>query len=83
MAARSQRRRRIERSFAALAAALVLAGSTPAAAEEYDQMHAGHPLRILGYVVHPVGVVLDWLLFRPAHWVASHEPLKTLVGQTD
>jgi hypothetical protein len=62
---------------------VVLVGATPAVAEEYDETHSGHPLRILGYVTHPVGVILDALIFRPAHWIASFEPMRTLFGQKD
>ncbi len=51
--------------------------------DEYDPTEAGHPLRIVAYVLHPVGVVLDTLIFRPAHWLGSKEPIKTLVGNTD
>jgi hypothetical protein len=61
----------------------MLALASPAAADEYDPKYAGHPLRILAYIVHPVGVMFDYLLFRPAHWVGSHEPLKTIFGHTD
>lgn len=67
----------------ALAGALVLAGASPALADDYDQERAGHPLRILAYVVHPVGVALDYLLLRPAHWLVSQEPLKTVFGHED
>lgn len=63
------------RSCAALLlAALLLALASPAAADEYDVRRAGHPLRVVAYVLHPVGVALDWLLFRPAHWVV-HQPV--------
>ena len=82
---RAARRRgsclRVGRVFAAVIAMAMLAGATPAAAEEYNHDRTGHPLRVLAYVVHPIGVILDTLIFRPAHWIASHEPLKTLVGQ--
>jgi hypothetical protein len=61
----------------------LLAGARPAAADEYDPQYAGHPLRILAYVVHPVGVILDYLIFRPAHWIGNHEPAKTFFGHTD
>jgi hypothetical protein len=66
----SSRLRRIARGFAA---ALVLAafGSTAVRADDYDPQRAGHPARILAYAVHPVGVILDLLIFRPAHWVGS------------
>jgi hypothetical protein len=61
----------------------MLAVASPASADEYDPKYAGHPLRILAYIVHPVGVMFDYLLFRPAHWVGSHEPFKTIFGHTD
>ncbi len=71
------------RLLAAAAALAMLAVASPAAAEEYDETYSGHPLRIVGYVLHPIGVILDTLIFRPFHWIGSHEPFKTLVGQED
>lgn len=71
------RHRRI-RILAAAIAAVALAG--PVAADEYEPQRAGHPMRIAAYVLHPVGVVLDLLIFRPAHWVVSHEPMTSLFG---
>jgi hypothetical protein len=53
----------------------------PAIAVNYHSKRSGHPLRVLAYIVHPIGVILDTLIFRPAHWIGSHEPIKTLVGQ--
>jgi len=47
----------------------------------YEPDRAGHPLRVIAYVVHPVGVILDYAIFRPAYWIGSHEPLRTLFGQ--
>lgn len=67
-----------------LAIALLLtafaARAGPAAADEYDVRRAGHPLRIAGYVLHPVGVALDWLLFRPAHFLVSLPVVSTIFG---
>ncbi|MDH3212073.1 MAG: hypothetical protein OEM05_06280 [Myxococcales bacterium] len=54
-----------------------------AAADEQNPQESGHPLRVAAYVLHPVGVVVETLLFRPAHWLVSHEPWKTLFGHTD
>ena len=74
-------RKRARRTVAALIAAtcfVVLA--MPAAADSYDPQRAGHPVRVAAYLLHPVGVVLDLLIFRPAHWIGSHEPLATLFG---
>ncbi len=71
------------RLLAAVGALAMLTAASPAAAEEYDETYSGHPLRIIGYVLHPVGVILDTLIFRPFHWIGRHEPFKTLVGQRD
>jgi len=68
---------------AALFLASTLVFAAPAAADDYRSDEAGNPLRIVAYILHPVGVVLDYVIFRPAHWLFSHEPLKTLVGHTD
>ncbi|MCH8889542.1 MAG: hypothetical protein IH827_00450 [Myxococcales bacterium] len=80
---RRSRRSGKARLLAAVAALAILAVASPAAAEEYDETYTGHPLRVIAYVLHPVGVILDTLIFRPFHWIGSHEPLKTLVGQRD
>ena len=50
---------------------------------EYDPQRAGHPLRMVAYVLHPVGVIVDVLVLRPAYWIGSHEPLRTLFGRED
>ena len=68
------------RLLAAAAAVALLVAAAPATADEYDSKESGHPLRIVAYVLHPVGVVLDTLIFRPAHWLVHREGLKTLFG---
>jgi hypothetical protein len=66
--------------LAALLAVAALAFATSARADEYDPQRAGHPVRIIAYVVHPVGVVLDLLIFRPAHWIGSLPGLDEFFG---
>ena len=66
-----------------LAFALLALAAPSGAADDYDSKEAGHPLRIAAYVLHPVGVIIDTLIFRPAYWLGSHEPLRTLFGVTD
>ena len=84
MSHRRQRTGSRARFCAALLAAFLVAGSAaPAVADEYDPKRAGHPLRIVAYVVHPVGVLVDFLLLRPFHWLGSQEPLKTIFGHQD
>jgi len=64
--------------------ALVLASTASAAsADDHRSDRAGHPLKIIGVVLHPVGVVLDYAIFRPAHWLANREPVKTLTGHEE
>ncbi len=51
-----------------------------AVADEYNPRRAGHPLQIIAYVLYPVGVTLDRLIFRPAWSLAQREPLRALFG---
>lgn len=51
--------------------------------DDYDPTQAAHPLRIVAYAVHPVGVALDWIIVRPAVWVGRHEPFRTIFGFQD
>jgi hypothetical protein len=82
---RSSVERRLGRMLraAVLTLALLALAAPGGAADDYDSKEAGHPVRIAAYVLHPVGVILDTLIFRPAYWLGSHEPLRTLFGRTD
>jgi hypothetical protein len=59
------------------------AAPSPAAADSHDPQNSGHPIRVAAYILHPVGVVIDTLIFRPAHWLVNHEPWMSLFGHTD
>ncbi len=59
--------------FALLALSLCLALGTKssfAAPDEYDDSQS-HPLRIAAYLLHPVGWITEWLVFRPFHFIVS------------
>ena len=78
MGTRSQAWRR---TIAALMGCALLAlASSPALADDYDPLDAGHPLRVVAYLLHPVGVALDLLIFRPAHWLGGQPGLAQLFG---
>jgi len=66
-----------------LSVLLAVATVNVASADDYDATRAGHPLRIVAYILHPVGVMLDYLIMRPAHWLVSREPMQTLFGHED
>jgi hypothetical protein len=60
-----------------------LGAARPAAADEHDPQRTGHPLRVLAYAVYPIGVALDYLIMRPAHWVVEREPFRTIFGHDE
>ncbi|MCG3112331.1 MAG: hypothetical protein MCM46_10985 [Candidatus Manganitrophus sp. SB1] len=45
-----------------------------------DAASYGHPFRLLAFVLHPVGVLLDYVIVRPIYYVASVAP--SLFGYT-
>jgi len=57
-----------------------LFSSVEALADEYDPQEAGHPLRVAAYLLHPVGVLIDYALMRPAHWLVHQAPLDSIFG---
>jgi len=44
-----------------------------AVADEYDDSQS-HPLRVVGYFLHPVGALLEWVAARPFHSLVSATP---------
>lgn len=81
---RSQDNSRSRRWMAVLGLLAAIVWIAPAAqADRYDRSRAGNPVRIVAYALHPVGVVVDVLFMRPAHWLASRQPIKHLVGHDE
>ena len=39
-----------------------------------------HPLRLVAYVLHPVGYAVEWLLMRPVHALVSQPELCPIFG---
>jgi hypothetical protein len=65
-----------------LALGLVASALPARAAEEYyDPKMAGNPVRIAAYIMSPVGEFIDYVILRPAWWVGSHEPFRTIFGR--
>ena len=78
-------RGRIRRSLASLAVigSLLFASSPVWAAEveaPYESTEAGHPVKIVYYIVYPVGFLLDTLIMKPAYWLGRHEPFRSVFG---
>lgn len=50
------------------------------APDEYDDSQS-HPLRVAAYLLHPVGFIVEWTIFRPFHYlVSSSEPAEAFFG---
>ncbi|MBI3782583.1 MAG: hypothetical protein HY270_04200 [Deltaproteobacteria bacterium] len=66
---------------AAMLASLLVFTVRPAMAvpDEYDDTQS-HPLRIACYLIYPVGFTMEWLLFRPFHYVVSRPGLDQVFG---
>lgn len=69
-------------SVVAFVAALGLSLALPssALADRYDPQKAGHPLRVAAYILHPFGVLLDFMIFRPAHHLVMNPQMAYLFG---
>lgn len=76
--------RRTRRMLMALIVGLVI-GASPGAslANEHDSSRSGHPLRVVAYLLHPVGYLADLLIMRPAHWVVNQDGIRSLFGHTE
>lgn len=75
---------RVQRILVGLMVAVsLLSAPLAASADDYDDERSAHPLRVVGYVLYPVGLLIDTLIFRPAHWIGSQEPFATLFGHDE
>ncbi len=74
----------MKRRIAAAITSVVLLFSVPSSGQvhggdEFDETQT-HPLRVAAYLVHPVGFALEWMLFRPLHYVVSRPGLDKVFG---
>lgn len=63
----------------ALLGVMTMSGAAYAVPDEYDDSQA-HPLRLAAYLVHPVGYALEWVIFRPFHWLVSQKGTDQVFG---
>ncbi|GIW44164.1 MAG: hypothetical protein KatS3mg077_1446 [Candidatus Binatia bacterium] len=47
--------------------------------DDFDETQT-HPLRVAAYLVHPVGFALEWVIFRPFHYIVSRPGLDKVFG---
>ena len=64
---------------ACFALALCLAPSH-ADAHDYDRDDSDYFLRYVAYIVHPIGIGLEYAVTRPIHWLVSQPNLSIVFG---
>jgi hypothetical protein len=78
------------RKLIMVAAAVVLIGSAQLSlsneafaigGDDYDDSQS-HPLRLIAYLVHPIGYTLEWLVTRPFHELVAQPDLEPVFGHT-
>ncbi len=68
------------RLAAGLMVIAMLGLAVPADADRYRRGSGLPPLRIAAYVLHPVGIALEYGVMRPIHWVVSQPHLDIVFG---
>jgi len=58
----------------------IVAVSVPSMANRYKRGASDNPFRIVTYVVHPVGIALEYVITRPIHWLASQPNFDVAMG---
>ena len=67
-------------------AALVVVLVLPTAAlahDDYDDPWENHPFKIAAEGLHVVAFAVDYLVFRPVHWVLNSNPASTVTGHDE
>ena len=59
---------------------VLLAGFAQAGYDDYDDYADSHPLRLIAYVLHPVGYTVEWLVTRPIHALVTQPELQPVFG---
>lgn len=73
----------MRRHFALLlviTALLMLSAAPGTPAHDYDRHYDNHPLRILSYPLHAVGIAAEYTFMRPLHWLVSQEHWDVIFG---
>ena len=67
-------------TFALLLVAALMLIPAGGSAHEYDRDDSDYPVRYVGYVLHPVGVAVEYIVLRPIHWLVSKPHFRIIFG---
>jgi len=71
----------MKKKFAVLTMMFVfLAAATVSNADRFRRGQSDNPLRLIGYVAHPIGLAAEYAVMRPIHWVVSQPYLDVVFG---
>lgn len=59
---------------------LLLAVPALSPAHVYDRDDSDYPLRYIAYAVHPIGIAVEYAVFRPIHWLVSKPNCAIIFG---
>lgn len=65
------------------ASVAVRAEMEPVATTDHYDDSQSHPLRVVAYLLYPVGYTLEWLVFRPFHRLISDPVVAPVFGHRD
>ncbi len=65
---------------AGLLMAALVGLSLPATAHRYDRQSDMHLLRPFAHIGHAIGVVAEYAVTRPVHWIVSRDELDIVFG---
>jgi hypothetical protein len=69
-----------KKAIVALLAVLMLSFAASSNADRYQRNQSDNPFRLVGYVLHPVGIGLEYGVMRPIHWLVSQPDLDIVFG---
>ncbi len=64
----------------ALLAMFVISAAAPTMAHRYRRAQNDHPMRLVAYVLHPVGIAVEYAVMRPIHELVSQPDLDIWFG---
>lgn len=59
---------------------LVALGVSGIQADTYSRGNSDHPLRLIAYVLHPLGIAAEYGILRPIHKLVSKDKLDVIFG---
>lgn len=60
-----------KKALIALLALVLISISVPSRADRYNRSQGDNPFKLIAYVLNPIGLVAEYVVMRPIHWMVS------------